>query len=544
MDRRRVWYVFRAFNLYRLILAVLLLALFYVEPQNRLLGKTNPPLFLGTTLTYMALVMLSIVGSYQRRPSLNVQAHVQTLIDLIGLSLLIHVSGGITSNLSMLLVMAVAASGILLPLPSALLAAALAFFLQTASWLYTLWKPLLHQSGATELGQLLGQTPVPTEELGRLGFLGASCFLATLLTYTLAERTRRSEELSRQRSQELLAMAGLNQAIVQHLQSGVIVVDCHARIRLINDMARDLLDHRDDTSVVGLREVSPALNQRLESWLQGTQNDPRPFRQAEHLPDLIPQFKALDNRQVSDTLIFLEDSSQVAQRLQQIKLAALGRLTASIAHEIRNPLAAISHAAQLLAESPGNPLQQRLAQIIHNHTKRANEIIANVQSLSRRDQLKLEDFRLQPWLEEFRQEFLRSQGDNPPVVDLRMESADLEIRFDVSQLWQILWNLCANACLHGALPGQPAHLRLFAGRTLVSFFRPRAFLEVLDSGPGIAEADLEKIFEPFFTTKRQGTGLGLYIAREMCEANGAQLQYLRPPEGGSCFRLTFNNASQ
>lgn len=524
MDRRRVWYVFRAFNLYRLIVVGLLLAVFLLDPQTRFLGKSNPSLFLITALVYAALVLLSIAGSYRRQPPLQIQVHFQALVDLISLSLLIHSSGGVTSSLSILLVTAVAASGILLPLKSVLLAAALAFFLLLWSWLQEVWgSPLLRG-----------------EELGRMGILGASCFVAALLTYTLAENTRRSEALARQRSHELLALAGLNQAIIQHLKSGIMVVDHLKRIRLMNDTARELLHFNESAQALELQSVSMPLSQSLENWLQDPQPDPKPFRQAEHLPDIIPKFSYLDSSPTNDLLIFLEDSAQASQRLQQIKLAALGRLTASIAHEIRNPLSSISHAAQLLIEADSaSATQHRLAQIIHDNSKRANTIIANVQDLSRRDRLKSEDLALGPWLQEFCREFLSSQRDKLPELEVQLEPPDLTVRFDQSHLYQILWNLCSNACLHGALPDQTPRILLKAGRTVYAFLRPKPVLEVIDFGPGIPASDLEKIFEPFFTTKALGTGLGLYIAREMCEANGAQLQYLRAPQGGSCFRITF-----
>jgi two-component system sensor histidine kinase PilS (NtrC family) len=542
MDRRRTWYVFRAFNFYRLITAGLLLAVFYLDPQSRFLGKTNPALFLETASFYIAVVILSILGSYWRRPSLFVQAHLQTLVDLISLSLLIHSSGGITSSLSVLLVTAVAGSGILLPLQSVLLVAALAFFILLGYWCYDAWLAL--PGVARVEGGLVNQLLDSSEGLGRLGILGASCFGAALLTYTLAESNRRSEALARQRSHELLALAGLNQAIIQHLQSGIIVVDQHARIRLINDMARDLLNFPEPAQGLLLQEVSPLLSQRWESWLQVPQNNSKPFRQSEHLPDIIPKFSHLNNNNAIDYLIFLEDSAQAAQRLQQIKLAALGRLTASIAHEIRNPLTSVSHAAQLLVESSdASATQRRLAKIIHDNSKRANQIITNIQELSQRDKLKPEDFLLLPWLEQFCREFLSSQRDRGPALELHVEPPDLLIRFDPSHLHQVLWNLCSNACLHGILPGQTPRIRLLAGKIIFTFFRPKPFLDVIDCGPGVPENEIEKIFEPFFTTKALGTGLGLYIAREMCEANGAQLQYLRAPEGGSCFRITFVNPS-
>lgn len=535
MDRRRIWFVFRVFNFGRLVLVTILLGVFFLNGHISIFGKTNPPLFLGTALTYVIAVLISIVGSYWRRPSLRVQAHLQTSVDLVALSFLIYASGGIVSNLSILLVTVIAAGGILLPLYSALAAAALAFFMLVGFWFY---EALMVTSALSEpdgFGQVLNHLQTQIDHLGRLGILGASFFITALLTYTLAERNRRSEELAYQRSKELLELAELNQAIVQHLQSGIIVVDRFARIKLMNDTAYRLLNYQESVRDRSLSEVSTVLQQRLTQWLTSGLEEAKPFRPTEHSPDLIVHFNRLTGSPLGDLLLSLEDSAHVAQRLQEIKLAALGRMTAGIAHEIRNPLTSISHAAQLLQESEtASANDHRLAQIIHDNTKRANTIIAKVLDLSRRDRLKPEDLPIKAWLDNFRQEFLHSQGDKIVQLTTNVQPENLIVRFDPIHLHQVLWNLCSNACIHGTPSGQIPKIRLAAGLNLVP---ETAFIEVQDFGPGIPKTETKKIFEPFFTTKTQGTGLGLYIAREICEANGAQLQYTCPPEGGSCFRI-------
>lgn len=544
IDRRRHWYVFRALNLYRLTLGTLLIGVFLLDQDSRFFGTAKPELFVRTSLIYMMSIVLAIATSFWRRPSLPIQTHIQALIDLVVLSVLIHASGGITSNLSILLAMAIAANAILLPLPSTVLAAFLAFLIMIGEWLLRVWLVFSERTGARlfdlqSLSDFFVFIPWSADELGRIGILGATFFAAALTTYTLADKARRSEALARQRSQELLEMAKLNQAIVQHLQSGIIVVDSFARLRLMNDTARELLNFHGAAQGLPLSEVSLSLSQRLATWLAAGMYNPRPFRQDEHLPDITPSFTQLGDQQAADTLIFLEDSAQVAQRLQQIKLAALGRLTAGIAHEIRNPLASISHAAQLLGESPSASAgDRRLGQIIHDNARRANTIIANVLDLSRRDRAKPDDFELLPWLENFSREFMRAHHEQKPEVEFQVDPATLSVRFDPSHLHQILWNLCINACLHGTRPGATPRVKISAK---LDQARARPYVDVIDFGPGISEAEGRKIFEPFFTTKTQGTGLGLYISREMCEANRSQLQLLQPEEGGCCFRITFPN---
>jgi two-component system sensor histidine kinase PilS (NtrC family) len=540
-DRRYLWRVFRASHVYRLALAALLLVAYGLDEQNRLFGKSQPELFLGAALGFMALTLLAIAGSYWRRPRLPVQAHLQMLVDLVALTVMIHASGGLNSSLNSLLITAVAASGILLPLSSALLAAALGFFLLIGSWLVSQWHSVAALAsirrgleGWPGLWERVGNS---TDEWVRLGVLGAALFIAAVLTYALAERARQGEALARRRSFELLEVAELNQGIIRHLQSGVVVVDGEGRVLLLNDTARNVLGWTDSGLGMMLEALSPPLAQRLQLWLNGDGQETRVFRPAEHRPELIPRFTRLSSIQTAKVLILLDDSEEAAERLQQIKLAALGRLSAGIAHEIRNPLGAISHAAQLLQESASaSASDRRLAQIIHDHVKRANRIIADVLDLARRDRVKPERLRLAQWLEHFRWEYA-PDGDGPlPQWRQTVEPDTLTVTFDPHQLRQVLWNLCSNACQHGFQPGEPPRLEL---RARLESGRRRPFLEVRDAGPGIPEENLVKLFEPFFTTRARGTGLGLYLARELCEANRAQLQYLPIAEGGSCFRITF-----
>ncbi|HRW65954.1 MAG TPA: histidine kinase dimerization/phospho-acceptor domain-containing protein [Candidatus Competibacter sp.] len=543
MDRRYLWRVFRASSFFRLILAALLLAAATLDEQNRLFGKQNPQLFSWMALGYLALALLAIAGTYWRQPRLTVQAHLQMVVDLVTLTVMINASGGITSSLNSLLITAVAASSILLPLSSALLAAALGFMLLTASWLLDQWHTVQvlarAERGPADWPNLWNRLNDANDDLVRLGVLGAALFIAAGLTYALAERARRGEALACQRTLELLEAAELSQGIIRHLQNGVVLVNPTGQVQLLNETAQEWLDCPQTVPGLPLEALSPPLARRLRDWLDDNLEHPA-FRPAEHRPELIPRFTRLSGRQATSVLILLEDSQQATERLQQLKLAALGRLTAGIAHEIRNPLAAIGHAAQLLQESTGpSPNDQRLAQIVHDNVKRANRIIGDVLDLARRDQLKPERLVLGAWLENFRQEFLRGQDWPTPEWRQSVEPAELAVMFDPHQLWQVLWNLCANACQHGSRVGETPQIELRAG---LDDGRARPFLDVRDTGAGVAADNVAKLFEPFFTTRTKGTGLGLYLARELCEANRAQLQYRPPPEGGGCFRITFTAA--
>ena len=545
LDRRRHWSVFRALNYFRLILIALLLLVLLFDENGLFLRIDNPELFKATTFFYIFIVLLGLIASTFRRPGLLFQVQFQAFTDIIVLGLLASASGGLSSNLMVLLIVAIAASGILMPLGQLLLTTLFACAALLTLGVYPLW-PQLHPflaanfTGLGDLPALSGFLFAElSPELSRIIVLLAALLVSSLLIYTLAERTRRSEHLATQRAAAMLELASLNQSIVQHLQSGIVVVDRLARITLINEAARELLDYREPIDETPLNVISPALGQRLANWVSTGLNNARPFRQADHLPDTLPVFSHLsENPENADTLIFLEDSSQIDQRVQRVKLAALGRLTASIAHEIRNPLASIDHAAQLLQESAtASSGDVRLGAIIHENAQRASRIIANILDLSRRERAKPEDFELRPWLETFCKEFLRAGRRPQPEIELRVQPKDLTVRFDKVHLHQVLWNLVSNACLHGVSgDGETPRVKLHV-KVDPNTHRPN--FDVIDSGPGIDEEGQKQIFEPFFTTKSTGTGLGLYIAREICEANRGQLRYLRAAGGGSCFQIVF-----
>jgi len=245
----------------------------------------------------------------------------------------------------------------------------------------------------------------------------------------------------------------------------------------------------------------------------------------------MPRFTALGRQRGDATLIFLEDTAALAQQAQQMKLAALGRLTASIAHEIRNPLGAISHAGQLLAESAHlDSGEQRLTEIIRDHSQRVNTIIENVLQLSRRGQTNPQTLAIAAWLHNFVDELIRCEKLTPEQLTLTIELDTLNVHIDPGHLHQVLWNLTHNALQHG---GGVLELRLGLNAA------QQPCLEVLDRGTGIAANVEGEIFEPFFTTAASGTGLGLYLARELCELNRARLSYEPRRGGGSCFRITF-----
>jgi two-component system sensor histidine kinase PilS (NtrC family) len=363
-----------------------------------------------------------------------------------------------------------------------------------------------------------------------------------LLAWPIARRLRDTEATVRRQQVDLANMAQLSQYIVQNLRESIVVVDHENRIRLINESAAGLLDDRNAFPGALLGEASPQLLYLLETWRQRTATPAPPshtFVAADGGHVIQPHFAALGNADPAPVIVFLEDTELLAAKIQQSKLAGLGRLSASIAHEIRNPVGAMSHAAQLLGESPSLSAEdKRLTEIVRTNGDRVRQIIENVMSMSRRESSRPERVVLGNWLAGFCQEFCATMQIPPERLQVSALLGDVEVQVDPSQLRQIVWNLCENAVKYGSSGTGDDAIELRIGR-LASTARP--FLEVADRGPGIPIQHREKIFEPFFTGNERGTGLGLFLSRELAQTNGATLLYEPRTSGGSLFRLVFRD---
>ncbi|HFD80917.1 MAG TPA: PAS domain-containing protein [Gammaproteobacteria bacterium] len=514
------WRALRLLGFYRIVLAVLLNLLYFSLRDSNPFNAQIPALFSATLLGYLAFSVAAAVATRLRWPPYRSQALLQILVDIGAITLLMHASGGAGSVLSVLLVIAVATGALLLPGRLAYLFAAVATL------------ALLFETGLASLALERGGAI----DLTRTGLLGMVLFATAALAHALALKSRESEALARRRGLDLANLEQLNQYIIRQLQSGIVVVDADHRIRLLNDTARTLLGIAEGKGEgAPLDTVAPELFEQLQRWRSGPRREAEATQAGASGNTFVARFGRLHTAAGEGALILLEDSALVAQQSQQLKLASLGRLTASIAHEIRNPLGAIGHAAQLLAESEHlDHSDKRLTEIIGNHTQRVNTVIENVLQLSRRAPGKPELLNLGAWLHDFRDEFAQTENIDPARLRVEDEAGETQVLFDPGQLHQVLGNLCRNALRHGG-EEQPVTLRI--GRSAPG----TVHLDVIDRGPGIDAATAGQVFEPFYTTSTSGTGLGLYIARELCELNQARLGY-RPAEGGgSCFRIQFTS---
>ena len=515
-------------NLYRLLIPPTLIAIRYFTVPQAVVGSTAPNLFLALCALYFTAGVILVMALRFREASTPTIAVTHGLVDALGISALMYVSGGVGSGLGILLVLPVAATALLAEARTAAFIAALT-------------------SVAVLLQQVLGQlfAGASAADYTSAGVLGAIVFLVAFSVWPVATRLRESEALVRRQEVDLANLSQLSQYIVQHLRESILVVDPEDRIRLINESAAEILGDRAAFPGALLGEASPRLLYLLSTWRQNTMTQADShgsFVAADGAREIAPHFAPLGGIEPAPVLVFLEDTSVFAGKVQQSKLAALGRLSASIAHEIRNPVGAMSHAGQLLAESPNlSEDDRRLTDIIAKNAERVSTIINNVLSMSRREANRPERIRLGAWLLGFSEEFCATMQWPAGRLNIVAGDGELEIRVDPSQLRQVVWNLCDNAIKYGLHPGDDSQIEVRYGRLKPS---ARPYLEVADRGPGIAPENAERIFEPFFSAEQRSSGLGLFLARELAQSNSATLLYEARPGGGTVFRLVFSDPSR
>jgi two-component system sensor histidine kinase PilS (NtrC family) len=520
------WRVLRLVNVFRTLAAVFLMAMFLLTDQPRLIGNGNPDLFFITALAYFVCGALNDFAVTQRWPSVMGQSLGQAVIDTAGLTVLAHASGGIESGIANLLIVSIGAISLIWARPRAVMFGAMA----AIAVVFEQYLSIL-QGSAT----LADSTPA--------GVLGGILLFISVAAHPLARRIQESENLARQRGIDLANLGQLNDYIIRNLRESIVVVDSDDRVRLMNDAAAKYLGTDRDQRGVSLGAVSPRLLELATAWRRGSSSDAASpsILAADGITVINPYFAPIGEGDSAALIIFLEDASALAERVQQSKLAALGRLSASIAHEIRNPVGAMSHAGQLLAESAAlNEQDHKLTEIIETNARRVSAIIDNVLQLSRRDHTSPERVDLVPWSETFANEFTTTTQIPRDRLMVVATSESVEVQVDPSHLHQIVWNLCENALRYGMAMDDPdGTVELVCGRRLAN---DRPFLEIRDRGPGIPEAIRDRIFEPFFrgaAAERSGSGLGLFISRELCECNRAALVYEPRSDGGSIFRIIF-----
>ncbi|MBA6414316.1 HAMP domain-containing histidine kinase [Parahaliea sp. F7430] len=494
----------------------------WISPNTRqLVGGLNPSQYSFVATVYFAstiVLIASLSASWYHH-----QRYLFTvfLVDIAAIIILADASGGMVSGLPILLVITVAASAVMIS--NSTIATLVAALSVLAVLLLTLRLIVIQQASINEL--------FPA------GLLGLLLFVVSLLVQAIARRLSRVEDLAQRRASDLYNLQRLNEQVVQHMQTGILLVNSERLVRVMNKAAIDLLAPGRSVTSRHLHEYSDQLAEQFEHWKSTGQHRAQPFSVHGSPTLVIANFRDLRSENSGEAIIFIEDYTPITQHAQALKLSSLGRLTASIAHEIRNPLGAISHAAQLLQESEAlATADQRLADIIQEHSSRVNRIVENVMQISRREPPKPEYLLLGEWLLRFVEDYLDTLHRDAEV-SVDCDYRDLVIEFDPENLRRILSNLLDNGLRHSALhKGQErAHIEVSLNEDT-----EQCLIDVIDEGPGVAPEDEEKLFEPFFTTVESGSGMGLYLCKELCEINNATLNYLRTKEGQSCFRLALN----
>ncbi len=522
----QIYNVSVVYNIYRIILPLVLLVS-SVGPGSTLLGDLDPTLFiqvctayavLGIVITFFIPIGTRIVSS----------KHILTgslIIDIFAITLLTYSSGGMISGLGLLLIVTVASGSILIRGRISTFLAAVAALSLIYSELYL---ALSFDNSANQFVQT--------------GILGAILFATSLYIQTLTNRIYKATVLADKQASDIVDLEKLNNEIIQRMRTGVVVVNTAHQIVSMNSAARSILLPILQAGEEGEQQqmLPVVISEQLELWKINSKRQPQPIIIPSSKRQVQLNFAFLNPDSDSDVLVFLEDNRQIVQRVRQMKLASLGRLTASIAHEVRNPLGAISHASQLLRESVTvTDDDKRMIEIILEHCNRVNLIIEDVLDASRHDDTTANLLDLEEWLTTFIDSY-KATHELCDEIDLKIVTPEVKVNVIEGQLEQVLNNLFDNGLRYSHKQTGSATLYVQAGMDDRDGDLLR-YVHIIDDGPGINEEDENQLFEPFHTTESSGTGLGLYISRELCEANQSQLVYGRTPSGKSCFSIYFGN---
>jgi two-component system sensor histidine kinase PilS (NtrC family) len=525
------WVSLRYFNVYRIAVVAVFLgtAAFYHDELP--IGQHSLPLFLYACGVYLLVACVFQAAMFLLRERFNLQLSLHVCADIAAITVLMYASGGMKSGLGVMLLISLTGAALVAPRRLTYLYAALAAI-----------------AALLEQGYWVLVFDSPTSNFLQPGLLSIGYFATVGITSQLAQRVVANETLARQRGRALLSQQRVNQLVLADMQDGVLVLDMAGRVTQANPQVARLLGV-ERMAGAAFAALLPDAAGRWAAWRRDSAGrGPGVADVSARGRDLRVRFIDAGTEE-QFTVVFVEDMSRLREQAQQLKLAALGRLTANIAHEIRNPLSAISHAAELLGEEQGGAAPAagaqseargdrrgdiaRLTRIIRDNTLRLDRLVSDVLQLNRRDRVEAERIQLTPWLTGFIAEFARNESVAAERLVLEV-GREASVRFDRGHLHQVLWNLLRNAARHASqAPG--------AVRLVVRVLADQVELNVIDDGAGVSRENQGQLFEPFFTTYSAGTGLGLYLARELCAANGAALDYVDGSTGGH-FRILCEEA--
>jgi two-component system sensor histidine kinase PilS (NtrC family) len=521
-SRETFWRSLQTLNVTRIVIAIVLLL--YLSFDSR-----GERLYAETCMAYLIVaVLFAMLAMYWRRRFL-LQLGAQIAFDIVVISFLYVGAGGARSGIAILYLFPLAGAAILAPLLLALFSAAVVTIFLIGQ---SAWQVLLRD----------GDTP-----LALAGVYGAAFFAMVLLVSRLAAKLIGQEELAARRGADLKIQQAINRIVMADVGDGILVAGPDGQVFTSNPAAQRMLALAGEGADFRLSEAASLapIAQAFNAWLalapdsapgdgpgafvtikpeQDGGAEAGPVLRSQR-PDLAAHLKLRFARVEAPwpsperCVIFLQDVTAIENQAQQLKLASMGRLTASIAHEVRNPLSAIGHATSLLAEDLVEPTQARLLKIVGDNVARVNRMVEDILQLSRKVQPHSEPVRLGAFLADLRAEFQETHALPDDMIAVGGTGGDAPVRFDALHLREVLVNLLTNAIRYAS--GMAGSIRMY----VVTDARGRMELHVQDDGPGITPEIRAHLFEPFYTTSSKGTGLGLYLARELCLNNDAMLDY-------------------
>lgn len=512
----RQWRMLLVYDLYRILSIILFLGIYFYTSSYR----PRSLVFCVILFIYFICTLIFLYFWHSKTLSFDKQVFLSGTIDVVAVSVMLSIIGNMQSGYGILLNVTIAALSILVPGRLAI------FFAALASCLLLCGNVL----------QFLFNNPKDLGTFYYSGIYGAGFFATALTAWYLSNWVRISENLAQHRSNELAGMQRINEYIVERLHSGIIYVDEHKQIKLINSAARQFFSVNKNVNPLNLQQLSHLLSAKFDNFLVKIKENERIAQTIIEEPFLRVHFFSTEVANNPAVLIILEDMTYISQQAQQLKLASLGRFSAGIAHELRNPLGAIAHAVQLLGDQGLHEEDTRLKQLIINNCERMNGVIKNVLQLSRRQQSQPQINEIESFLNHFKDNFCQSNECNMTIKIPR--NKQLSIVFDKSQLEQVLVILCDNAMLHGRDAEGNVDIVI-----AVKSSNNKITIMVSDNGEGIPDEHGEVIFEPFYTTLRSGTGMGLFLARDLCEINQARLNLVKSAKGSS-FTITLNPSEE
>ena len=544
-SRETFWRSLQTLNATRIVIALVLLL--YLSFDGKGARAHTPHLYAETCVAYLlTAVLFGMLTVWWRRRFLF-QLGVQIACDIALISLLYLSAGGASTGLAILYLFPLAGAAILAPLVLALFSASLVTLILIGE---SVWRVLAG----------LGEAP-----LRQSGAYGAAFFATVLLVSRLAAKLIGQEELAARRGADLKIQQAINRIVMADVGDGILVVGSDGHVFTSNPAAQRMLalsGEGVDFRLADTAALAP-IAQAFSTWLGFPPDAAAPDGQGAFVivkpgqdddagvthgpgqgqgavmrsvrPDLAAHLKLRFARvdtadhEAGRCVIFLQDVTAIENQAQQLKLASMGRLTASIAHEVRNPLSAIGHATALLAEDLAEPSHARLLKIVGDNVARVNRMVEDILQLSRKVQPHSEPLVLGAFLAELRTEFSETHALAGDLIVLggAADATNAPVRFDALHLREVVVNLLTNAIRYASATA--GSIRLF----VVSAAPGRMELHVQDDGPGITPEVRAHLFEPFYTTSSKGTGLGLYLARELCLNNDAMLDYeYRMDQGG------------